>query len=77
MSNVITYGILINRKRECNNKITEKNKSCKKRKEKEKQLFAYQRYHFLSLTTTINVELIHNQLLLLKSAIFLAHIESF
>lgn len=72
MSNVITYGILMNRKRECNNKITEKNKSCKKRKEKEKekQLFAYQRYHFLSLTTTINVELIHNQLLLLKSAIF-------
>lgn len=37
MSNVITYGILINRKRECNNNITEKNKSCKKRKEKKKK----------------------------------------
>lgn len=37
MSNVITYGILINRKRECNNKITEKNKSCKKRKEKKRK----------------------------------------
>lgn len=37
MSNVITYGILINRKRECKNKITEKNKSCKKRKEKKKK----------------------------------------
>lgn len=43
MSNVITYGILINRKRECNNKITKENKSCKKKekKKKEKQLFAY------------------------------------
>lgn len=27
-----TYGILMNRKTECKNKITEKNKSCKKRK---------------------------------------------
>lgn len=33
----------MNRKRECNNKITKENKSCKKKKgkKKEKQLFAY------------------------------------
>lgn len=36
MSNVITYGILINRKRECNNKITKENKSCKKKEKKKK-----------------------------------------
>lgn len=32
----------MNRKGECNNKITKENKSCKKKKKKkEKQLFAY------------------------------------
>lgn len=71
-----TYGILMNRETECKNKITEKNKSCKK-KRKEKQPFTFLRYNFLSLTTAINVELIHNQLLLLKSEFVLAHIESY
>lgn len=34
-----TYGILMNRETECKNKITEKNKSCKKKKEKKNNHF--------------------------------------
>lgn len=35
-----TYGILMNRETECKNKITEKNKSCKKKK-KNNHLHSY------------------------------------
>lgn len=36
-----TYGILMNRETECKNKITEKNKSCKKKEKKNNHLHSY------------------------------------
>lgn len=36
-----TYGILMNRETECKNKITEKNKSFKKKKKKNNHLHSY------------------------------------